>query len=983
MQFRLLGPLEVADDDGPVRITPGKESALLALLLIHVREALAVEQIMEELWGCARPSNARKQVQIHVSRLRKALGAERIVTTPGGYRLQAEDDEVDSRRFEAAAGAGRPSEALSEWRGEALADFRYAAFAQAEARRLEELRDLARAELVDEALAQGDANTVIPELEAEIERNPLHERPRGQLMRALYLAGRQADALDAYRAARATLERELGVEPSPDLRRLEHAILNHDPSLGTPKGPRVSGPRRRGRLLLVGGLVCVLTAAALAFALTRSDSAAPLPYVPDSLVGLDSASGRVDRTLAIAGAPGSVAVDADRVWVGSASRIVSEIVPKTLRAQAAVTLAQPPEQLVATGSHLWAVAGRVIAGIDPAYGAVRVRIRLPGEPSAPVRIAPARGGGLWVVDGGRILRRYGEDGRVKASLVKSAPLTDIAAGVGRLWALSSEKAKVLELSRTTGRSLGAIPLELRPGQAAPLPFAVAAGDGAVWVLEGGPPSVVRVDPRIGAVTNTIPLGIGSDPLALAVGPGAVWVADSGDGTVARIDSASLALRRINVGGSPAAVVASSNAQVWATLRAGLDANTGGVPSPLATTAGDALPSSLCSPVYGQGKPDFLLAADLPLQGFGGDAVTLQMSNAIRFVLAQHHFRAGRYRVGYQLCDDSGAQAGGWTAATCAATARAISQDRSVVGVIGPFNSGCAQVELPILARSKSGTVAELSPSATYVGLTHHGPGTAPDEPRKYRASGAPVFLRDVAADDAQGAANAVLARKLGVRRLFVLEDGSTYSRGLGSAAAAVAPRTGVDVVGTLTWQVGGDLAKLARAVARRQPDGVFLVGSIDEGGSALIQQLRRALGARPHILLSDGFTPFPVLLRTGPAAEGATVTVAVPALSRLGRAGKRFARRFADAIGTQPEPYALSAAEAAEAMLAAIARSDGSRGSVRHELLTQPVRNGILGDFRFDANGDTTRAIVSVYQITRGRAVLRTTITPAPLAPGR
>src|SRR6476661_8275291 len=185
MQFRLLGLLEVADDHGPVRITPGKESALLALLLIHLREPLAVERIVEELWGAAAPSNARKQVQIHVSRLRKGLGAARIVTTPGGYQLQARDDEVDARRFEVAAKAGRLREALSEWRGDALADFRYSAFAQAEARRLEELRDFARAEVVDESLARGDANAVIPELEAEIERNPLHERPRGQLMRAL------------------------------------------------------------------------------------------------------------------------------------------------------------------------------------------------------------------------------------------------------------------------------------------------------------------------------------------------------------------------------------------------------------------------------------------------------------------------------------------------------------------------------------------------------------------------------------------------------------------------------------------------------------------------------------------------------------------------------------------------------------------------------------------------------------------------------
>jgi branched-chain amino acid transport system substrate-binding protein len=488
--------------------------------------------------------------------------------------------------------------------------------------------------------------------------------------------------------------------------------------------------------------------------------------------------------------------------------------------------------------------------------------------------------------------------------------------------------------------------------------------------------VVRINPQVGEVTDTIPLGIGSDPAALAVGAGAVWVADSGDGTLARIDPATLATRRIDVGGDPTDVVAAPRSHVWATVQAGLDDNTGGVPSPLAVGARDVLPATLCSPVYGEGKPDVLLAADLPLQGFGPIALTLQMSNAIRFVLAEHHFRAGRYKVGYQLCDDSSAQIGSWTEATCASTARAISQLPQVIGVIGPFNSGCAAVELPILAHSSTGPIAELSPAATYPGLTHHGPGTAANEPAIYRAHGAPIFLRDVADDAAQGAANAVLAHRLGVRRLVILEDGSAYGRGLGAATAETAKRLGIAVVGTLLWKNGPTFAPLVQAVAARHPDGVFLAGAIDEGGPTLTQQLRNALGTKPHLLLSDGFTPFPRLLETGPAAEGATVTVALPALSRLPAAGKRFVQSFSTAVGTQPEPYAVSAAEAAETMLSAIARSDGTRTSVRRALFSQRIQHGILGNFRFDANGDTTRAIVSVYHVHGGRVSLLTTITP-------
>ena len=241
------------------------------------------------------------------------------------------------------------------------------------------------------------------------------------------------------------------------------------------------------------------------------------------------------------------------------------------------------------------------------------------------------------------------------------------------------------------------------------------------------------------------------------------------------------LKRIVVGGSPVGI-AVSGTHVWATIQAGLDANTGGIPAPLVSDErAGILPASLCSPVYGEGKPDVLLAADLPLQGYGSNALTIQMSNAIRFVLARHHFRAGHLNVGYQLCDDSSAETGSWTRPTCRANAEAFARQALVVGVIGPFNSGCAKVELPILARAPVGAVPMISPSATYVGLTHHGPATTPNEPGLYRAHGAPIFMRVVAADDAQGAANAILAKRFGLHRLFLLADGSAYGSGLTAA----------------------------------------------------------------------------------------------------------------------------------------------------------------------------------------------------------
>ena len=134
------------------------------------------------------------------------------------------------------------------------------------------------------------------------------------------------------------------------------------------------------------------------------------------------------------------------------------------------------------------------------------------------------------------------------------------------------------------------------------------------------------------------------------------------------------------------------------------------------------------------------------------------------------------------------------------------------------------------------------------------------------------------------------------------------------------------------------------------------------------------------MLLPDGFTPFEVLIGAGPAAEGATVTLPAPAPSELKGPGRRFVASFSRAIGQQPEPYAVAAAEAAETMLAAVAHSDGTRSSVLSHLLRDPIPNGILGSFRFDANGNTTQALVSVFRIRRGQAHLFTVITPP--APG-
>jgi WD40 repeat protein/DNA-binding SARP family transcriptional activator len=257
MQFGILGPLEVtAASGGPVALRGGRARALLAVLLLHANEPVSAERLAVALWGDDVPPGAIKTVQVHVSRLRKALGDGEIVeTTPAGYRLRVGPGELDAERFDELVNTGRRAlsdgepalassllrEALGLWRGPPLSDLAHEPFAAAEVRRLEERR-LAAIELVIEGdLAAGRHGEVVGELEALVAEHPLRERFHAQRMIALYRCGRQAEALEAFRTARRVLVEEIGVEPGAALRDLHESILGQDPSLELE--PRAALPR--------------------------------------------------------------------------------------------------------------------------------------------------------------------------------------------------------------------------------------------------------------------------------------------------------------------------------------------------------------------------------------------------------------------------------------------------------------------------------------------------------------------------------------------------------------------------------------------------------------------------------------------------------------------------------------------------------------------------------------------------------------------
>jgi WD40 repeat protein/DNA-binding SARP family transcriptional activator len=230
--------VEASSVNGPVALGGPKPRALLAMLALDAGSPVSAEHLIDGLWGDEPPATAAKMVQLYVSQLRKAMAAhgepDAIGTRGRAYQLQLGRDRVDAGRFERLLAQGAAREALELWRGPALADIASEPFAAPEIRRLEELRASALEVAIDQDLDAGRHREVLPELESLLAQEPLRERLHAQRMLALYRSGRQAEALEAYRQARATLVEQVGVEPGPELRRMHEAILRQDPSLEPP-----------------------------------------------------------------------------------------------------------------------------------------------------------------------------------------------------------------------------------------------------------------------------------------------------------------------------------------------------------------------------------------------------------------------------------------------------------------------------------------------------------------------------------------------------------------------------------------------------------------------------------------------------------------------------------------------------------------------------------------------------------------------------
>ena len=394
----------------------------------------------------------------------------------------------------------------------------------------------------------------------------------------------------------------------------------------------------------------------------------------------------------------------------------------------------------------------------------------------------------------------------------------------------------------------------------------------------------------------------------------------------------------------------------------------------------ALPASSCSDIYyqGGGNPDYVIASDLPLQG-SGRSQTVQMTEAIKFILKQHDFKAGKYKIGYQSCDDATAQEGAWASEKCSANAQAYAQNKSVIGVIGTFNSGCAEIIIPVLNRAPDGPVGMISPANTYVGLTHSGPGTAAGEPQKYYPSGKRNYIRIVAADDFQGAADALNTQQLGLKNIYILNDKQAYGLGVATDYRNALNKLGIKVAGFSAWNSkASSYTGLATQIKQTGADSVFIGGLICENGGKLIKDLSSVLGNKVTLLAPDGFTPISAVVSgAGNASEGMYVSVAGEPNEKLGAKGQAFVKDFgATQSGKNVDPYSAYAAQSAEVLLAAIEASDGTRADVAAKLLETKVTDGILGSFEINSDGDTNSNPVTIYQIKGGKQTTYKTIIP-------
>jgi DNA-binding SARP family transcriptional activator len=594
VEYRILGPLEVVDEGGPVALGRLKERLVLAVLLLHANEFVSRERLIDELWGPAPPPTAKKAVNVYISQLRKALarnGHDPVSTADGGYRLVVDDDELDVSRLRQLLATARERESAGEleaaaellreglglWRGPTLSGLLLESHGREEISQLDELRLTALMDRIDCDLALGRHEEVLGELHVLVGEHPLRERLRAQQMLALYRADRQADALDAYQQARHDLIEELGIEPSESLQRLQQAILRHDPALEAPAGtagangaapaaltvergtvPALPRPRRRAsrrRYLVAAGIAAAAAVAAgVAFLSTRGSGTEP-PSSPVSYAGpntsaiIDPSTGKFVPGPGGGVKPGPMAVVGHKLWI--VTRGNAQIQPYDLRTQRETPpfpAGTSPYAIVADASGAWVSQQKpFVTWIrHPASYDADHPYAVPVAPSRNISVplrgagAEAYGGGyVWVIAGpvstGNRVALIDVRHRQLRSTIPLGPglLTSaVAYGYRAAWVATWDPQHSTAGLAKVRPGSSPIAQELETGDGAG-PLAVAVGDGSIWVVTSRG-NLLRVDPKSLEITHRISMST-EQPTMLAVGAGSVWTANHRNYDVSQID----------------------------------------------------------------------------------------------------------------------------------------------------------------------------------------------------------------------------------------------------------------------------------------------------------------------------------------------------------------------------------------------------------------------------------------------------------------
>jgi peptide/nickel transport system substrate-binding protein len=577
VEFLVLGPVEVRIDGRALSLGGPKQRALLALLLLNPNEVVSRDRLVDSLWGERAPASAQRSLDTYVSRLRALVGGDRIERHAPGYLIRVEPGELDLERFEALLEQGRAAaaggdaaqasavlgEALVVWRGRALADLENEPFAASESERLEERRLLAVEGRIDAALELGRGGELVGELERLVAEHPFRERLLGQLMLALYRAGRQADALAAYQTGRRRLAAELGLEPGPELRELERRILAHDPTLtALPRLRRVAQRHRlRHRWLVAAAVSLVVVGASIAAGIelgTGASNASNARASADGVSELNPNAAAVIRTTQLHDWPAAMAADRNSLWLAEPNAAEVVRIDRVTRNVEQIPVSGSPALLALGGSAAWVTSalGPTITRIDPATDR-RTTISL-GRTRAN---ALAYGfGRLWVADqtDAELLAIDPKSGDVVQTFHVDVRPTALAVGAGALWAADYGAGTVTEINPRSGKSV----LTISVGNG---PTAIASRDGSVWVANALDSTVSRIDPALGRVVATI--SVGSKPVALAVTGTAVFVGNEYSSSVSRIDARSNVVVHTSLeAGGPTALVAAGG-RVWIGTRA--------------------------------------------------------------------------------------------------------------------------------------------------------------------------------------------------------------------------------------------------------------------------------------------------------------------------------------------------------------------------------------------------------------------------------